>query len=107
MSYENNLSYSKIISILVEEALCERGLLNAMKGNIIDYSNCNNIHSKDKDKLSDVNNKYNNNSKNKLLKDKFINFKGVREEPLDNEIYSKFLMFLKFQEKMKEIDSID
>ena len=104
MSYENNLSYSKIISILVEEALCERGLLNAMKGTIAEYNIENNENSKGKEQFSEVNNKYDNNSKNKFLKEKIYNFKEEREEFFDNEIYSKFIMFLKFQEKMKKMD---
>ena len=33
LSFANNLSYSKIISLLVEEALSSRGLLNIESGN--------------------------------------------------------------------------
>ena len=105
LSYENNLSYSKIISILVEEALRERGLLDVMKGNIAEYNNIKNKeYFKDKENFGEVNKKFDNNFKNKVLKDKNLNFKEEREEPFDNEIYSKFIMFLKFQEKMKKID---
>ena len=40
LSFENNLSNSKIINILVEEALSKRGLLNIEKEEIIsNYKN--------------------------------------------------------------------
>ena len=70
LSYENNLSYSKIINILVEEALNKRGLFNLKKEN---------------------------ESNNEIQ-----NFKVIKEEAFDNEIYAKFLIFLQFQERMKK-----
>ena len=39
LSFENNLSNSKIINILVEEALSRRGILNIKTGNISYNSN--------------------------------------------------------------------
>ena len=101
LSYENNLSYSKIINILVEEALSKRGLFNIIKGS--DFKK-NNIKSKEDDlnfKESNVFHELNDTYNGQSTKMKNINFKEVREEPLDNEIYNKFLMFLQFQERMK------
>ena len=102
LSYESNLSYSKIINILVEEALYKRGLFNIKKDEI-SYQN---IEKNDFDKSSDkrrtINREFNHNFRNNLIKDQNINFKEVKEEPFDNEIYSKFLMFLQFQERMKK-----
>ena len=77
LSYENNLSYSKIINILVEEALCNRGLLDVKNGNSF---------------------------KNKFLKEKNLDFNEVKDESIDDQIYDKFLMFLQFKEKMKGRD---
>ena len=77
LSIERNLSNSKIINILVEEALYKRGMLNIKNGN---------------DSIED--NKIN-------LYNENLRFIESREEPLDMEIYSKFVMFLQFQEKMK------
>ena len=102
LSYESNLSYSKVINILVEEALLKRGLFNIKKGN--------NIEEKSQyksDKLNLENKRFNNQEFNYNFKEKKIfnnenlNFNEVKEETLDNEIYSKFLLFLQFQEKMK------
>ena len=77
LSIERNLSNSKIINILVEEALYKRGMLNIKNESV----------SREDNKI----NLYNEN----------LRLIESREEPLDMEIYSKFLMFLQFQEKMK------
>ena len=77
LSIERNLSNSKIINILVEEALYKRGMLNIKNESV----------SREDNKI----NLYNEN----------LRVIESREEPLDMEIYSKFLMFLQFQEKMK------
>ena len=102
LSYENNLSYSKIINILVEEALSQRGLLNMMNVEVLNSNKVceiNSISNKNKYNLS---NEFNYNFKNKLLKDKKAKYKEVTEEHLDTEIYAKFLIFLQFQERMKK-----
>ena len=101
LSFENNLSISKIINILVEEALYKRGIYNIKTGKA----------SKNKDwiSLDNKNNLVIGNNKDGLLnkfKNNFINNENLRqnevkEDILDSEIYEKFLIFLKFQEKMK------
>ncbi len=104
LSYENNLSFSKIINILVEESLQNRGLLHIKNGNIF-YENTekDSTYKISKNKIN-LNKEFNYNFKNKLLREKNLNVKEVKEESLDDEIYNKFLLFLQFKEKMKEID---
>jgi len=96
LSYENNLSNSKIINILVEEALYKRGLLNRETGRLSFNTN--------QENMEVVNKGFRYKFKNKLLNVENPNNKEDIEEILDNEIYNKFLMFLKFQEKMKNRD---
>ena len=74
LSFESNLSISKIINILVEEALNKRGLFNLN------------------------NDKGFNKSSNDLI---INNYSMVNDELFDSEIYDKFLLFLQFKEKMK------
>ena len=98
LSFESNLSISKIINILVEEALYKRGIFNIKNGKVMNYNkkiqfdNENLIKIKNDDK--DISNEINN-SENQ-------NFKEPSHEFIDKEIYEKFLMFLQFQEEMKK-----
>ena len=98
LSFESNLSISKIINILVEEALYKRGIFNIKNGKVYNYEkkikldNENPIKIKNDDK--DISNEINN-SENQ-------NFKEPSHEFIDKEIYEKFLMFLQFQEEMKK-----
>ena len=98
LSFESNLSISKIINILVEEALYKRGIFNIKNGKVLNYErkikldNENPIKIKNDDK--DISNEINN-SENQ-------NFKEPSHEFIDKEIYEKFLMFLQFQEEMKK-----
>ena len=96
LSYESNLSNSKIINILVEEALYKRGLLSRENGRLSHYTNPENTEN--------LNREFRYKFKNKLLNVENPNSKEDIEETLDNEIYNKFLMFLQFQEKMKNRD---
>ena len=101
LSFEYNLSYSKIINILVEEALYKRGMLKSLPGNVYKESDkvIDNLNQKNVD---NVNVGFNNNFKNNLAKDETLSNKLEREDSLDKEIYDKFLMFLQFQEMMKK-----
>ena len=98
LSFESNLSISKIINILVEEALYKRGIFNIKNGKVLNYENKikfdneNPIKIKNDDK--DISNEINN-AENQLVKE-------PRNEFIDKEIYEKFLMFLQFQEEMKK-----
>ncbi len=98
LSFESNLSVSKIINILVEEALYKRGIFNIKNGKVlnnedkINFDNENPIKIKNDEK--NISNEINN-AENKHVKEPRIGF-------IDKEIYDKFLMFLQFQEEMKK-----
>ena len=98
LSFESNLSISKIINILVEEALYKRGIFNIKNGKVLNYENKikfdneNLINIKNDDK--DISNKIYNSENH--------NVKATSNEFIDKEIYEKFLMFLQFQEEMKK-----
>ena len=104
---ENNLSNSKIISILVEEALYTRGLFN--KKNIKEdffYKKIDNDSKqfsndkydfKDNDQFSISTNLNNHqNAKQTSL------LKQTNHDSFDLQTYKKFLSFLKFQEMIDE-----
>ena len=98
LSFESNLSISKIINILVEEALYKRGIFNIKNGKVLNYDKKiqfdNEILIKIKNDDKDISNEINN-SENQNVKSTFNEF-------IDKEIYEKFLMFLQFQEEMKK-----
>ena len=101
LSYESNLSISKIINILVEEALYKRGIFDLNNGKVLNYSSENKLNNENcimvKNDDNNVSSKFNDikNSDNQLIKES-------SDEFIDKEIYAKFLMFLQFQEKMKK-----
>ena len=103
LSYDNNLSYSKIINILVEEALRNRGLFNINNGEVIQEKNYSDIN-KNSNREVNANNEYKFNFKNKLLNETNSHINEVKGSSLDAEIYDKFLMFLQFEERMKQRD---
>ena len=103
LSIENNLSNSKIISILVEEALSVRGIFNKNKGKV-NQSYQQNI---DDSKISSDSSTYymdnekfsiNTNLGNHPNSGKSIHLNKQNEEYFDLKTYKKFLLFLKFQE---------
>ena len=101
LSFESNLSISKIINILVEEALYKRGIFNIKNDKILNYQDRMNLNKEIKTKIKNDDIKFSN---------EFNNFQNIEtqhikesnDEFIDNEIYAKFLMFLQFQEKMKK-----
>ena len=101
LSFESNLSLSKIINILVEEALNKRGILNLKTENSINYESIESFNNKNRTMIK---------SNGKEFSNKFNNFKNSdkknnieeRDDFIDKEIYEKFLMFLQFQEEMKK-----
>ncbi len=102
LSFENNLSNSKIISILVEEALAQRGLFNIETGkeNLL-YIN------KKKDHESLTSNSFDVNtciSTSQLDSSKRIFNSQNNNETFDLKTYEKFLLFLKFQEMLKRYE---
>ena len=110
LSTEHNLSNSKIISILVEEALSIRGVFNKKNGLV---SKPYKSTQSDSINLSDNSAEFNNNdgftidtrSENHFNPTKSTNFKEANKDSFDLQTYKKFLLFLKFQEMMDKYDT--
>ena len=106
LSIENNLSNSKIISILVEEALSIRGIFNKKNGKAIPSYQQENYNKKD---LSNNSGDFMGNAKNlidnNLIPSKSTNLNEVNQEAFDLQTYKKFLSFLKFQEMMDKYNT--
>ena len=110
LSTENNLSNSKIISILVEEALSIRGIFNKKNGKVTQTYQSNEDNSKN---LFDNSGDFTDNAKhsidtnlgNHFITSKSINFNEEDQEAFDLQTYKKFLSFLKFQEMMDKYNT--
>ena len=110
LSIENNLSNSKIISILVEEALSIRGIFNKKNGKATQLCQTNEDNSQnlfdnsgdflDKAKLS-----IDNNLGNHFVPSKSTHLNEENQEAFDLQTYKKFLSFLKFQEMMDKYNT--
>ena len=110
LSIENNLSNSKIISILVEEALSIRGIFNRKNRGVTQSYQ----QSKDNSKpLSDNSTSFIDNEQfsiDTILRNHFSSGKSTHlnnsnQEAFDLETYKKFLLFLKFQEMMDKYNN--
>ena len=103
LSIENNLSNSKIISILVEEALSIRGIFNKKNGKATESNHFNNNNSRD---FVD-NAKYSIDTKlgNLFISSKSAHVNEENQEDFDLLTYKKFLSFLKFQEMMDKYNT--
>ena len=110
LSTENNLSNSKIISILVEEALSTRGIFNKKNGKATKSYQPNNYDSQhisansenilDNAKLSSdtkLGNHFNSSNSTHIIE--------ANQEPFDLKTYKKFLSFLKFKEMMDKYNN--
>ena len=110
LSIENNLSNSKIISILVEEALSIRGIFNKKIGRVTQSYKENSDNS---EILSDNSTRLIDNEEFSIdtkLGDHFSPGKSTHltksnQEAFDSQTYKKFLLFLKFQEMMDKYNS--
>ena len=110
LSIENNLSNSKIISILVEEALSVRGIFNKKNGKVTrSYLNHDNYLQNISDSSSDFidNAKFSNNTKlgNHFIPNKSNHLNEANQEDFDLQTYQKFISFLKFQEMMDKYNT--
>ena len=110
LSIENNLSNSKIISILVEEALSIRGIFNKKKGKISQSYQLNNGHSQNSsnysaDFIDNSNFSIDNKLGNHFNLSKSTHINEVNQEAFDLQTYKKFLLFLKFQEMMDKYNT--
>ena len=110
LSLENNLSNSKIISILVEEALSIRGIFNKKNGKVTQsYQSNEDISNNSFDNSGD----FPDNSKLSMqtnLGNHFISSKSTylneeNQEAFDLQTYKKFLLFLKFQDMMDKYNN--
>ena len=110
LSIENNLSNSKIISILVEEALSIRGIFNKKNGRLTQSYQQNKNNSKT---LSDNSSSYIDNEEfsidtklgNHFSSSKSIHLNKPNQEAFDLKTYKKFLLFLKLQEMMDKYNT--
>ena len=110
LSMENNLSNSKIISILVEEALSIRGIINKKNGKVTQSYQQNNDGSQ---ALSDNSPSFIDNQEfsidaklgNYFCPSKSTHLNKPNQETLDLKTYKKFLLFLKFQEMMDKYNT--
>ena len=110
LSIENNLSNSKIISILVEEALSIRGIFNKKSGKITESYQASNYNLED---LSDSSANFIDNEKFSIDSNFERHFKHSKsthwneeiKEDFDLQTYKKFLSFLKFQEMIDKYNS--
>ena len=110
LSTENNLSNSKIISILVEEALSIRGIFNKKNGKVTQSYQSTNDNSKnlfynssdftDNAKLS-----IDTNLGHQFIPSKSTDLNAQNQEAFDLQTYKKFLSFLKFQEMMDKYNT--
>ena len=110
LSIENNLSNSKIISILVEEALSIRGIFNKQNGKATQSYR---LDDNTSEHLSDNSTNYIGNEKfsidtnlgNHFNPDKSTHLHEANQEAFDLQTYKKFLSFLKFQEMMDKYNT--
>ena len=107
LSIENNLSNSKIISILVEEALSIRGIFNKKNGKATQSYQLNNKNSQNLfDNSADVKGSAKSSIDTQLgnnfspIKTSHLN--EANQEDFELQTYKKFLSFLKFQEMMEK-----
>ena len=110
LSTENNLSNSKIISILVEEALSTRGMFNKKNGKAIksyqlDKDNSQNLFDNSGDILDKAKLSIDNNLGNHFIPSKSTHLNEENQEAFDLQTYKKFLSFLKFQEMMDKYNT--
>ena len=110
LSTENNLSNSKIVSILVEEALSIRGIFNKKNGKATQSYQ---LKNNDSQNLSDISPIFIDNE-NFSIDTKFANHfnsgksthsNKPNQETFDLQTYKKFLSFLKFQEMMDKYNT--
>ena len=110
LSIENNLSNSKIISILVEEALSIRGIFNKKNGKVTQSYQSNDDNLKN---LFDNSDDFTDNAKlsidtnlgNQFITSKSTDLNAENQEAFDLQTYKKFLLFLKFQEMMDKYNT--
>ena len=110
LSIENNLSNSKIISILVEEALSIRGIFNKNNGKAtplfqMPQAYSNNLSDNSDDFIDKSEPSIDTKLVNHLNPSNSNHLNEVNNETFDLKTYKKFLSFLKFQEMTEKYDT--
>ena len=110
LSIENNLSNSKIISILVEEALSMRGIFNKKNGKAtqsyqLNKENSQNLFDNSGDLIDNAKPSIDTNLGNHFIPGKLNNFNEENQDAFDLQTYKRFLSFLKFQEMMDKYNT--
>ena len=110
LSIENNLSNSKIISILVEEALSIRGIFNKKNGKAtqsyqLNKENSQNLFDNSGDFLDKAKLSIDNNLGKHFIPSKSTHLNEENQEAFDLQTYKRFLSFLKFQEMMDKYNT--
>ena len=110
LSIENNLSNSKIISILVEEALSIRGIFNKKNSKVTQSDNIDNYLSQNLpdnsfDAIDKANQTIDTRLENQFNLSKSTKPNEANQEAFDLQTYKKFLSFLKFQEMMEKYNT--
>ncbi len=110
LSIENNLSNSKIISILVEEALSIRGIFNKKNGKVTHSYHLTNYIAKDLpgdsvDFIDNTKRSIDTKLSNQFNLSTSNHSNDESEDAFDFQTYKKFLSFLKFQEMMEKYNN--
>ena len=110
LSIENNLSNSKIISILVEEALSIRGIFNIKNGKAtpsfqLPETNLQNLSENSADFIDKSECPIDTKLVSYLSPSISNHLNEVNNEAFDLKTYKKFLLFLKFQEMMDKYNT--
>ena len=109
LSIENNLSNSKIINILVEEALSIRGIFNKKNGKVtqsyqLNENDLQNFSNNSADFIDRSESFIDTKLVNHLNPSNSNHLNEVNNEAFDLKTYKKFLSFLKFQEMIEKYD---
>ena len=110
LSIENNLSNSKIISILVEEALSIRGIFNKKIGKVtqsyqLNYDNSKTLFDNSGDFKDNAKRSIDTNLGGHFIPNKSTHLNEENQDVFDLQTYKKFLSFLKFQEMMDKYNT--
>ena len=109
LSIENNLSNSKIISILVEEALSIRGIFNKNNGKAtqlfqLPHDNSQNLSDNSADFIDKSELSIDTKLVNHFNPSNSTHLNEINNEAFNLKTYKKFLSFLKFQEMTEKYD---
>ena len=110
LSAENNLSNSKIISILVEEALSTRGIFNKQNGKVtqsyqLSYYDLQNLPDNSGECIDNAKPSMDTKLGNHFISSGSTHLNEENQEAFDLQTYKKFLSFLKFQEMIDKYNT--